>query len=292
MIEAMRGIVIAVVALGTTVAAAEPHARQPEIDKLFAEGRDLIAKNQPVKACEVFTRAYRIDPRAPGVLLNLGLCNEMQSKWGTSLRWFRLAASVAGEEKIDDYRTAAEDHTSKLFKVASSLTIDVSSAPPGLEVKIDGEIVPSDQYPLYYIDNGKRVLETSAPGKKTQRRELDVKDKSQQTIKLSFEDKQFDTVDAGRGRRRNGVIVGGVGVGMLAGSFFYAWSQSGEGPNEKQRDDRINYIATPIAIGGGIVTGIGVLLYFTAPKKERRERTVLLPVVGPEHAGFTLSGRF
>ena len=74
--------------LGTARADA-PNPRQAEVDALFVEGRGLIAKNEAKQACEVFTKAYNIDPKAPGVLLNLGLCNEMLKKYGTSLRWFR-----------------------------------------------------------------------------------------------------------------------------------------------------------------------------------------------------------
>ncbi|MBX3161032.1 MAG: tetratricopeptide repeat protein [Deltaproteobacteria bacterium] len=288
----MRGIVIALVALAAGTAAAEPHPRQAEIDKLFGEGRELIAKKQPDRACEVFKRAYEIDPRAPGVLLNLGLCNEMQNKFGTSLRWFRRAQAVAGEEKIEDYRAAAEDHTSKLFKLAASLTIDASAAPGDVEVKIDGEVVDRNDYPLYYVDSGKHVLEATSAGKKTFRKSLDVGDKSQQTIQLTFTDKQFDVVDPGKGRRRTALIVGGLGVAMMAGSFGLAWAMDGPGDNVTFRNNMINYVATPIAIGGGIVTGIGILLYATAPKKERRERTVWLPVVAPDQTGFAVAGRF
>jgi sulfur carrier protein ThiS len=291
----MRGIVVAWVALAANIALAQPHPKQAEIDKLFGEGRALIAKNEPNQACEVFYKAYELDTRAPGVLLNLGLCNEMQKKWGTALRWFRKALSVSGEEKYEVERAATEEHSSTILKVAASITIDVAGAPDDIVVKVDGEIVNKEFYPLYEIDNGERVVEATASGKRKFTKKLTVTEKSRQTVQIKFEEKQYDVVDAGKTRRILGIGVGILGLGTLGVSAGLAnyWAKTGVPASQVViLNDKIDTIATPIAIAGAVVVAGGIILYLTAPKKERRERTVLLPVVGPDQAGFVVRGGF
>jgi hypothetical protein len=297
MIVAMRGFVIAWVVLGASVALAESKP-QAEIDRLFAEGRALIAKNEPKKACEVFYKAYELDTRAPGVLLNLGLCNEMQKKWGTSLRWFRKAQSVAGEEKYEVERAAAEEHSGNLVKLASTIAIEVADAPPDLQVKIDGEVVPRENFPLYEIDDGERLVEATASGKSKFVKKLVVTAKSQQIVKIVFTAQQFDVVDRGKGRRFAGIGVGVLGLGGLGVSLGLSiyWGRDG-GPAEgvdgtEERNGKIRKQATIVAIAGAVVLAGGMVIYLTAPKKERRERTVLMPVIGPDQAGFAVRGGF
>jgi Flp pilus assembly protein TadD len=58
---------------------------QQKADRYFAEGRELLTKHQDAKgACEKFELAIQLDPTAPGVMLNLGLCYEMQGKFANA----------------------------------------------------------------------------------------------------------------------------------------------------------------------------------------------------------------
>jgi hypothetical protein len=45
-------------------------------------------------------------------------------------------------------------------------------------------------------------------------------------------------------------------------------------------------------VAGAVTVGIASFLYFTAPEKERVDRTVFTPVVGPSEVGFSLSRGF
>lgn len=47
-----------------------------EADRLFDQGRELLAAGDRVQACKLFELSLRKDPRAVGTMLNLGLCRE------------------------------------------------------------------------------------------------------------------------------------------------------------------------------------------------------------------------
>ena len=79
-----------VLALVISLLAATVHA-EPEADGLFEEGRKLLDTADPKQACAKFNEAIKLDPDAPGVMLNLGLCNEKLGKYRTALYWFRKA---------------------------------------------------------------------------------------------------------------------------------------------------------------------------------------------------------
>jgi hypothetical protein len=74
----IRSGVVVILCVGAGVAAAD--STQDKVDRLFAEGREWIAKKNADEACKSFEAARALDPTAPGVLLNLGLCNEMRGR--------------------------------------------------------------------------------------------------------------------------------------------------------------------------------------------------------------------
>ncbi len=72
------------VAAIVTAFSASAFAQEPtEADRLFQEGRDLLAAGKPDEACAKFELSIKKDPRAVGTLLNLALCNERLGKLAT-----------------------------------------------------------------------------------------------------------------------------------------------------------------------------------------------------------------
>jgi hypothetical protein len=51
-------------------------------------------------------------------------------------------------------------------------------------------------------------------------------------------------------------------------------------------------VGTGFFIAGTVTLGVAAFLFFTAPAKERVDRTVFTPSIGPEHVGFAVSGQF
>jgi predicted Zn-dependent protease len=68
----MLKIAIVIVLVAGRAAAQTPS----EAETLFREGLALLEAGKPAEACERFERSILKDPRAIGVLMNLGRCNE------------------------------------------------------------------------------------------------------------------------------------------------------------------------------------------------------------------------
>ncbi len=325
-----RSGVMSVVVLGCIATAA--HADQPksDADRLFEEGRKLLA-DHPDQACDKFNEAIKLDPDAPGVLLNLGLCNEKLGKYKTALYWFRKAQARSTESNLPEYAKAAADHTTNLTKEVARVNIQFTEPPStDTKVKIDGEVIAADDYTHAEVDPGHHSLDAGAPGKRIVHQEFDVKPTAQgqqgETINLPaialVAGENTVIVDRGAGRRKLawGLAIGG-GVLMAASgglAAYEAHEYSNYASNgtllpmcsptvtsscikvdsataRSKANSAYNitaYGATPMFVVGVAAVGVGIALYFTAPAKERIDRTVMVPVVSPDQVGWAVSGRF
>ena len=304
----IRGVLLIACAL-TAVASAE--TPQQQADKLFAEGRELLMVKKDAKAaCEKFEAAISLDATATGTMLNLGLCYETLGKYATSIAWFRKAQSAATEAKLDEYETAAKEHTRNITAKVPSLQITVST--PEAEVRIDGTRIASTEYGKVEVDPGSHEVVGTTKGKKKVVQTIDVPEGTSKPITITFtEDAVPVYVDRGKGRRRGAIILGGVGVAALAFSGIYsyvqkrAWDDAGDTmlhPNQskperdKNQDDiatKVQYIGTgAFILGCGAVVAAGVL-YFTAPDKEKiSDGTAFAPVITRDGFGLAASGSF
>src|SRR5687768_14215385 len=119
------GVSLAVVTLCVGSALADDGTRK-RADELFEQGRKELneAGTNPAKnaaACEKFDEAIKLDPEAPGTMLNLGLCNEKLEKYKTALYWFRKAQARASETGLPEYEEAAKEHTGDLAKKVATI---------------------------------------------------------------------------------------------------------------------------------------------------------------------------
>src|SRR5262245_56124742 len=83
-------------ALTPTLARAEPtgNADKTIAESLDAEGTALLDERRYDEACDRFAESYRLLP-GNGVLLRLGLCQELQGKTASAWLTFRDAAARA-----------------------------------------------------------------------------------------------------------------------------------------------------------------------------------------------------
>jgi hypothetical protein len=309
--------------------AATAHA-DPEADKLFEQGRKLL-QSDPAAACAKFDEAIKRDPDAPGVLLNLGLCNEKIGNYKTALYWFRKAQSRSAESNLPAYVQAASEHQVNLAKWVARVNIQFTEPPPAdAKVKIDGEVIAAEDYPHAEVDPGHHALEAGAPGKKIVHVEFDVEKtppgQDGKTISLAplalVAGENTVIVDRGATRRKWAwaSAIGGATLMVAAGALsLYEHGQycdqftkdpndpdwCGKPVNLKPDTGTVNhrdnansawsithYGASTIFGVGAVAVGVGIALYFTAPAKERIDRTVFVPAIGSDQIGFALSGRF
>jgi hypothetical protein len=315
-----------------TAAADDKSGKQKRADELFEQGRKQLneAGNDKTKiaaACEKFDEAIKLDPEAPGTMLNLGLCNEKLDKYKTALYWFRKAQARAFETHLPDYENAAKEHTRTLAEKVATIKIAFTSPPPdGTKVKIDGEEIAPADYLHAEVDPGAHTLVVGAPGRKIFTREFEVVGRGGDTIEVELvEGESSIVVDPGASRRRNAYILAGSGVAMWAASGVISWWAKGKydnyakdgapitgqqdggkwctdptiGCTRDQATDAANHyqtiarwVATPIFIAGSLAIGGAIVMYVTAPDKERIDQTVFRPVVTPDQVGFAISGGF
>ena len=287
----------------------------PEADKLFEEGRKLL-DTDPAAACAKFDQAIKLDPDAPGVLLNLGLCNEKVGKYKSALYWFRKAQARSTESNLPDYVQAAAEHTRTLTKQVARVNVQFAGSPPSdVKVRIDGELIAPDDYTHAEVDPGHHSLDAGASGMRIVHQDFDIKPTpvgaDGETVPLPpiafVAGNNTEIVDRGAKRRKLAWIamIGGGSLMVISGA--YSAYEKHEYNKCVNADHTINTMACPndtanyenntrarhvliygttTFVIGAAAAAAGLFLYFTAPEKERIERTVLAPTVSPDGVGL------
>ena len=319
------GIAALVCAWLSSTAAAQSPADMKQANELFLEGRELLTSHQTKAACEKFEQSIAIDPTAPGVMLNLGLCYEMLEQYATSLYWFRKAQVAAAEAKLQEYEDEAKRHTLALATKVSVVRIDASAAPADTEIRIDGKLIAPTDYARVEVDRGGHDLEARATGKQpyTQGFRVTVIDAGTVTIP-ALADEAHETTPPNGGGAGSGAGGGSdtgpttssspnLGRTILAASFGAAglglciasplWANhikkdydaavaKGEMPSTSAAKNK-EHIATGMFIAGVGLIGLGTYLYLTAPSGSQATpttATVLVPVFDAHQVGVAISG--
>lgn len=301
-----------------------------QADELFEQGRKELNeagtnRTKIAAACEKFDEAIKLDPEAPGTMLNLGLCNEKLEKYKTALYWFRKAQARAAETGLPEYEAAAKQHTVGLAKRVATIKLEFATPPPdATRVKIDDEEIAPGDYLRVEVDPGHHTLVAGAPGHKIFTHEFDVAGRGGQTITIELVQGDSSViVDRGAGRRRaaiylaaGGLVMWGTaaGVSVWAKGKYDDYAQDGM-PITGQTDGSTycsptgctaeeavkaanhyqsvaRWVATPIFAVGAAAIGTAVVLYVTAPQKERIDQTVFTPIVTTEQLGFAITRGF
>jgi tetratricopeptide (TPR) repeat protein len=309
MMGSMRALsIVAVCALAAPSFAQPSKADQEAADRYFAQGRELLVNKQDAKgACEAFLNAIRHDPTAPGVMLNLGLCFEMQQKYATSLYWFRKAQFAAAEAKppLPEYEEAAKQHTQALADKVIVTRIDATGAPPDVRISVDGRPVRPEDHARLEVDRDS-VIEARAPGKQPFRQQVELlDDRTAKEIVVVMKNEALGPLrDPGK-RRRQIAYASFVTAGLLYGATLtyglivrsrYNDQNDEHYVGEDGFDDAqfdLRYKATGLFVLGTAALGAGIYLYMTAPKPYReRPQQVVTPIVSPDQLGIGLSGSF
>jgi tetratricopeptide (TPR) repeat protein len=279
---------------------------QQRADQYFAEGRELLTKQQDAKgACEKFEQAIQLDPMAPGVMLNLGLCYEMQGKFATSLYWFRKTQFAAAEAKgvdLSSYEVEAKAHTKTLAtKVAIARLVDV---PPDTRISIDGRPVRPEDYSRLEVDSDS-TIEARATGKQPFRQVVEVDGQTAKDIRIVMVDEVIPPIrDPGTGRRRLAYAVGAGGIALWGAALAYSLvvrdrydSPGGVYGGATGYDDAkfdLRYKGTGIFIAGTAAVGAAVYLYLSAakPYRERSDQARITPIVSPGQVGLEYAALF
>jgi hypothetical protein len=308
-------VLVLVATIGVRSAGAETAA------ELFQQGLQLMAAGKPAEACAKLDVALKLEPDRPGVLLNLGLCNAQQNKLATALSWFRRAHEIATSRAMAESQTVAMKQITALSAKVPTIKIAiVGDLPRGATVTIDGTPIAASSYARLEIDAGRHTIGILGAAVDTTPTTIDVADvpDAKQPVTLHVKPaatttttsttgtvvapapvaNRYVVVDRGASRRRTAMIIGGVGAGLLVvettlGLIARNRFDSSHDLETRQRwKDIALYGSTSMFAVGAAAVGAGVVLYFTAPGKERVAQPVVTPVVSADGAGLSVGGRF
>lgn len=302
-----------------------------DAEDLFRRAKALMAQGKYEDACPMLKESYRSDP-ATGTLLNLALCNEHIGKSASAWGQLRLVEqeSRAANPPREDRVALAREHAEKLEPRLSRIKLVVPPAArvPGLVIKVDGEEKGEAAWNAgIVVDPGTRVIEASAPKKKTASTKVKIDDEGiVQSVTLApLDDAPREPLASGgadaaelarveeyastRARRTTGYVIGGIGLVVIGtgaafgvaaivnnneakscGSPCYA--REAPAISSAQATDRALIFANiaNVMVPLGVVTaGIGTYLLLTLGPTRK---VTVAPTLSPRLAGLDVSARW
>lgn len=242
-------MLLPLVAFGITIphrAYAATPQEQAAAQALYDEARTLIKAENFGPACPKLEESQRLEPTVV-TLFHLATCYERTDRKASAWSAYLEVASASKRAGRTDREKLARDQAAALQPKLSKITLTVAPGArvEGLVVTRDGNRVGEGQWGTSIpVDNGKHVIEASAPGKTTWRDETNVKgdgatvsidvpvlsDAPKQAPIAAAPAKRDSTAQTqasettrndGQSRRTLGYVLGGVGlVGVGVGAAF------------------------------------------------------------------------
>ena len=274
-----------------------PPVVQPPAVAAFEAGRALMDQQQYAEACAKFEESIKLDPDAPGTMLNLGTCNAELDHLATSLHWFRKAETRASESKLDPaYETAANEQTRVI--AARLPTLNLQAPDKGAHVTLDGVPVADTDLARIEVDAGDHVLEMTVAGEPPVRSQMTIIDGQHRKGVRELPPK-LGWVDRGAAARRRAYLLGAAGLGVWAidvGVLVLArheYDQTDHPEPMTRWKNVARYGGTSLFLVGGAVVAGALYMYSTAPGKERvEEQRAVVPIVSPDGLGVAAYGSF
>ena len=280
-------------------------------DQRFRKGQELFAAGRVAEACREFEESQRLEP-ALGTLLNLALCHERLGQMALALREFREAEASAKAGRHGEAEALARERAEQIARELPTLEIrvDRATASPGLSVRLDSLVLGAAEWGVPRpVDPGRHVVEASAPGEPTFRREIELVRGAPSVVSIPSLRQGVDADTASAGPRLGtqrvaAIVVGGVGVvGVAVGTIFGLRSMSKGNDADASCDGKIcdqagvqlrdearsaGTVSTLAFVGGALGLAGGAALWFTA--QDHESGAAVKPVIGLGSIG--LNGRF
>src|SRR5687767_3507312 len=138
----MNRAFLAVVALLLASAPARANT-DTEADRLFDRGRALFAAGEIVEACAAFDASQKLSPVVT-TLFNQAHCRERNQQLATAYRLFKEGEQLTRGATDDTLRELHKVATTRIARLESQISrVTITSSTPGIEIKINGELVTS-----------------------------------------------------------------------------------------------------------------------------------------------------
>ena len=304
----------ALVAVALLVAHANADTDIKAADELFAKGLALRETNLE-QSCSYFRQSLEKNPQAIGTLMNVALCDEKLGKIASAVDRFSEARDRAKEGNLPEYATEAEAHIAALKDDIPTVTIKfVGERAAGTRVLIGERVISPEMYAdgkKVNVDPGELVVVVSAPGRlayetklmiaKKEGKAIDVPElKKGVTVKSSRRTIGIVTTAAGGTFFVTGAVLGLVARNIYRDNRNTSHCEPAEGDDicdaeqqsETERARTIGNVGTVVGAVGLVAAGVGIYLWFSAPKEPTERRMAIVPDFTPTSAGLTAIGRF
>lgn len=172
-----RGWWLGLVFLGLTgswCVEAQGQTHEAVAEALFAEGKQLYLEGRYTEACEKLAQSHKADP-AGGTVLLLAMCYEKEGRSASAWVKYSEALAMARRDGRADRADRAEATLAKLQESLTYLSLKLSqeiSQLEGLELRLDGVVIPPLGDAAVPIDPGLHTLTVAAPGHRSYRTEF------------------------------------------------------------------------------------------------------------------------
>ena len=279
--------------LAGSVARADDASQAALAEKLFRDGRTLLAAGKLREACESFSESKRLDP-SPGTLLNLAHCLEELGRTASAWAAYRELETRATRLGQDARASFARQKVAELEPHLATLEIHIPPAHrlAGLTVECDdavlGDAALSGRVPT---DPGRHKIIVRAPGRQAWSPSVDAAASMPSVVDVPLlapappqPEATTTTTPKAASSPLRGVgiglaIVGGVATvtGLVFGGAAKitddgarrdACTDAGctaDGLARIHRADDLATVSTVVTIGGLSVAAVGLALWLLAP---------------------------
>jgi hypothetical protein len=278
--------------VGVTLAlslSASAHATEPAdaatAQALFDEAKALMQAKDFAAACPKLEQSQAIQPGG-GTLLFLALCREGEGKTASAWVTYNAVLSMAKRDNRPDREKVAAEHLETLVPRLSRLSVEVPSPvrAPGLEVRRDGEVLPSASWGTAIpIDPGSHTVRATADGMVPWETKVDAPSPGTvQTVVVPplVPAPHVETPAPAPApaptleppglpaQRIAALVVGGAGiVGLGVGAVFGATALAKKNDPGATAWDDGNVSSVALGVGAAAVVGGGVLWLLTPKPK-------------------------
>lgn len=315
-------VIIALVAITAAHTIARAQSSTAQAETLFRQGKDLIAHGKIAEACAAFDASQKLDPTI-ATLLNQAACREKNGQLATAWGLFLDAerqSRAATDEATRQLHKVATDHAAKLEPRLSTLTINVAvgNRVGGLEILRNNEPVdPGAWNKALPVDGGTYKITARAPGNadwsstitvgiehdagtiETPKLKAAVLQSSHASGRASPSQQRSKVLPLALGVAALGFVGGAVGFELWASSTY---DKSKREPDNAKQDslwhsaNTRRYVAEGLGVAGIACASVAVWLYWRGGEQEtttrQASRWLLEPVIGSDHAGLVLGGRY
>lgn len=223
-------------------------------EELYKRGRELVAAGDWTSGCAKFEASHKLNPAAV-TMINIAKCHEHEGKLTLAVSDYRAALKLnertLGEERQKQLAELAKAGISEITPKLGKLTILVVSPPPGLVIVRDQVELPAAVVgEAISVDPGTHEIEVGAPGHKSERRTVTVKEAEAISVEIALspektspalpktqeapkEDAQINpkvgdtnTKEMKGGSPTWAWVAGGAGIVLIAGGIAFRVDQS------------------------------------------------------------------